>query len=123
MRLTLVASVLAALTLTGCDRQYVVPLNPAPRAMPARPAAEVEMYTTGRPPRPYVEVASLNGWNELAAARARAGQLGCDALIVVTAPTAVGTTGTTGTATCVAWLDPAPPTGDQAAPPTAPAAL
>jgi|JI10StandDraft_1071094.scaffolds.fasta_scaffold00285_23 hypothetical protein len=109
MRLTLAASLLAVATLTGCGAIQVVPLNPAPRPMPARPAAEVEMYTAQRPARPYIEVASLSAWNELVDVRARAGQLGCDALIVVDPPTATGTTGTSGTATCVAWI--APPGG------------
>ncbi len=79
--------------------------------MPARPDAEVEMYTSARPSRPYVEVASLGGWSELVDVRAKAGQLGCDSLIVVDPPTAAGTTGTTGTATCVAWIEPPPPGG------------
>lgn len=111
----------ALATLAACQPIHVVPLNPAPHPMPARPAAEVEMYTSRRPSRPYVEVASLGTWSDLGAVRARAGQLGCDALIVVTSPTATGTTGTTGTAICVAWVEAPPPGGPAlAATPSAP---
>lgn len=118
-------SIVCAIALAGCFGPYtrVTPLNPSPRPVTPRPAMAVEMYTTNTPTRPYVETASLE-WNDSTAARERAGQLGCDALVVVRQ----GSGSVLSAGTCVVWNDqpataagpPATVAPETAAPPATP---
>lgn len=114
-------SLVAMMTLAACDPVVsVTPLNPSPRPLVRRPAASVEMYTTMVPKRPYIEIAALSASRgdaseHLAALREAAGAIGCDALLVLVAPStstgvvafggnagaAASTNGAT--ATCVVW--------------------
>jgi hypothetical protein len=106
-------------------------LNPAPHPLKAREAAAVEVFTTGPPTRPFVEVALIEarqaGFDEapvFGELRSRAGVIGCEGLvllgsndsvvgsIVSTLPSAEGSfiSGYTETlhgyrATCIVWKD------------------
>src|SRR5262249_11504397 len=70
-----------------------MPTNTSPHELKSRPASEVEVFTTGSPTRPYVEVGLIEAQQEnqystdsasdvFMNMRAEAGQQGCDALIV-----------------------------------------
>ncbi len=82
------------LPLAGCGT-YVTStrINPPPRTMVPRSAESVDVYASGPPTRPYVDVAILeveqtHSLNEqgtslmIGALRAKAGQIGCDAIVV-----------------------------------------
>jgi hypothetical protein len=82
----------AALTACGTDVQYM-PLNAAPHEMAARDPSSVELFTTGKPTKPYVEVGRIrselasvasnsNADDLLQALRVEGGKRGCDAVIV-----------------------------------------
>jgi hypothetical protein len=115
-----------------------IPTNRPLRAMTPRDPMSVEMFTSGLPPRPYVEVAYLEAQQEsdmsfdraptvMTKMREEAAKIGCDGLIIGGANDAVvGSTfrgnGSTTTlrgyrGTCVQWSDapdaqaavPAPP--------------
>jgi hypothetical protein len=69
------------------------PLNPTAHQLRPKPAAAVEVYSTGLPARPYTEVGLIQGMQEseysfhdmpeiIAEMRAEAGRIGCDALIL-----------------------------------------
>jgi hypothetical protein len=85
-----VALVLAA----GCGASVqTTPINMAPHPMAARPPASVELYTSGAPQRPHVDIAlleveessslSLADTNEMMnELRNRGAQMGCDAIVV-----------------------------------------
>ena len=95
----MVASVLSF--AAACDiHAYVVvrPLNPSPTPLVARPPEKVEMYTTAAPTRAYVEVGQLES-SDPYEIRRKAGQIGCDALIVMRP----GTDHVDTVATCVVW--------------------
>jgi hypothetical protein len=114
---------LAGALLVACGPSIsVTPLNPSPRPFTPRNPMAVEIYTTGLPQRPYVEVAALSAKGGKAeehvpAMREEAGKMGCDALVFTTMPrdaTATGYNWKTGgvtstsansgsTATCVVW--------------------
>lgn len=68
-------------------------LNPSPYPLRSRPPAMVELYTSGAPARPHVDVALLeaeeaSGFSTdrtpemLTKLRERGGQMGCDAIVV-----------------------------------------
>ncbi len=68
-------------------------LNPPPRPLAARPASSVEVFTSGAPARPHVDVALLeaeeaSGWSTastgdmIGSLRARAASMGCDAVVI-----------------------------------------
>ncbi len=90
-RLTLT---LASMLLAGCGTKVVyMPLNASPRAMKARSAAEVEVFTSSKPSRPFTEVGMIESQQESMYSgdspqqvffrmRAEAAQRGCEALIV-----------------------------------------
>ena len=118
----LVAGAACALLAACGPKVSVTPLNPSPRPFTARHPMSVEIYTTGLPQRPYVEVAALsakggNAEEHVPAMRDEAGKMGCDALVFTTMPrdaTATGYNWKTGgvtstsansgsTATCVVW--------------------
>ncbi len=69
-----------------------IAINPAPHAMTPRPPETVEMFTSGPPQRPYVDVALMEAEEEssfsthktpemLTALRERGAQMGCDAIV------------------------------------------
>ena len=66
-----------------------LPLNPAPRPLARRTADQVEVYSAGRPERPFVDHVYLEGaagadgpMAVVARLRERAGALGCDAIVL-----------------------------------------
>jgi hypothetical protein len=114
--------------LSGCGIHFQsTALNPSPRAMKPKRAEDVQLFTSGRPSQPYHEVLLLQAEEESAyadheesevlnAMRKRAGELGCDALMVLSSTGNVASTGgrynTTRTlrgfrATCVVYANPA----------------
>ncbi len=114
-------SILAVLTtaallgIAGCRPNVDVVMLASPRpAMAPRPASEVELITTGRPTRTFVEVAVIRAQGGRAqdhygVLRARAGELGCDALVLGPDGESVhnehGVTGESSHATCILWSD------------------
>jgi hypothetical protein len=82
---------LALVLLSGCvgTTFNTIPVNAPPTAMKARPVDKVEVFSSDRPQKPYVDVAyleadvtALEGPNNVVAdLRARAAALGCDAII------------------------------------------
>jgi len=85
--------VVTSLLLVGCGTSVrATQINPAPRPMTARPPETVELFTTNRPTRPYVDVAFLEAEQSssysthetpeiLTELRVRGAQMGCDAII------------------------------------------
>ena len=121
LSLALLASISTLLVACG-PKVTSTPLNPSPRPFVARDPMSVEVFTTGLPQRPYVEVAALSAAGGKAdehygVMRAKAGQMGCDALVFTSAPrdaTSTGYNWKTGgvstastnsgsSATCVVW--------------------
>lgn len=88
------AWMLASVLLCSCGTTIrYAETNAPPRAMVPRPASAVAVSTSGVPTRPYVEVGILSArqssqystsdmQNVIDAMRKRAGQIGCDALVV-----------------------------------------
>lgn len=82
------------ITLTACGTSITrTDLNPAPRPLAARPASSVEVFTSGAPARPHVDVALLeaeesSSWSTastgdmIGSLRARAASIGCDAVVI-----------------------------------------
>lgn len=93
---------LFALPLFACASVQVTDLNPATRNMTPRPAEEVSLYVTKAPERAYDEIFLIradagDSDTALKAMRKRAGELGCDGLViagaadrVVSSPDATG---------------------------------
>jgi hypothetical protein len=90
--LSLVACPMLLLLGCGTSVSYTA-INRPPRPLSARPPESVRVYTSGRPVGPYVDVGLLEAQQEsgfsaddtgaiIATLRKRAGQLGCDALII-----------------------------------------
>jgi len=84
---------LGGLVLAGCATFVeATALNPPPRALTPRPPESVEIFASSPPARPYVDVASLDVHQTeysaggealmLETLRARAGEMGCDALFI-----------------------------------------
>lgn len=117
---------LVVIALAACGTSInTVPINPAPHAMVPRPAAAVELFTSGPPQgRAYVDVAFFEAQQQstlsfddtpefFAKLRERAGAMGCDGLVVTGM-----TNATTGgrhadnikgsVATCIVFTDAAP---------------
>jgi len=72
-------------------RTAVTPPNPAPGPLVPRAAAEVEVFTTQLPPRPYAEVSLITArqgqaGDHLEALRAKAAEIGCDGLVMTVMP-------------------------------------
>lgn len=90
MTRALLATILAA----GCGTSiHATTLNPSPVPMAPRPAAAVELYTSGAPARPHVDVMLLEAEESssfsldktaemLGKLRERAGAMGCDAIVI-----------------------------------------
>jgi hypothetical protein len=80
--------------LCGCGTAVgYTPLNAPPRPPTPRPAMQVEVFTSARPPRPFVEVgffeardmsayASNGPGAMIEAMRQSAGERGCDGLVI-----------------------------------------
>jgi hypothetical protein len=84
------ATLLSACTATTINYS---PLNPSPRALAPRPSASVEVFSSGPPDRPHVDVGMItveegnNGEESspqelLTLLRQNAARQGCDALVV-----------------------------------------
>ncbi len=85
---------LVTLLAAGCGTSiHATTLNPSPVAMAPRPAGAVELYTSGAPARPHVDVMLLEAEESssfsldktaemLGKLRERAGAMGCDAIVV-----------------------------------------
>jgi hypothetical protein len=79
------------LTACGIKTEYI-PLNASPRPMQPRRPEEVEMFTTSRPDRPFIEVGTIEVQQEkynsstaaeiMNALRVEGAQRGCEGLIV-----------------------------------------
>lgn len=95
MTKTLASTLTTALLFIAACGTSIKPtaLNPAPHPMYARPAAAVEVFTSGAPPRPHVDVALLEAEESsrfstadtgdmIGALRTRAGAMGCDAVVI-----------------------------------------
>lgn len=76
----------------GTSTKHTI-LNPSPRPMTPRPAETVELFSSGAPTTPHVDVALIeveesSSWSQadtpdmLKALRARGAALGCDAVVV-----------------------------------------
>lgn len=87
-------SALLALTAAACGTatQYTA-LNKAPHALAPKAPADVLLYTSGPPAVPYTELGMIQGNQEseyshvdmrtiIAAMRSKAGQMGCDGLVI-----------------------------------------
>jgi hypothetical protein len=106
------------------SRVRVLPLNPAPRTLPSRDPMSVEVFTTSRPLRPYIEISSFTagsgvGDEDITDMRYEAGSLGCDALVMTVISTSFDMRST---GTCVVWNDPPAPPPQTPVAPAAPAA-
>jgi hypothetical protein len=113
----IVVSALATLGLTGCGT-YVTygQLNRPPHAStPRESPLDVEVFVSRTPPRPYVEVYSLNGEKQteysqanrddmVASMRVKAASLGCDGLVVGDVTRADATATSTGATAKVGGL-------------------
>ncbi len=87
-------TLLALLVAAGCGTSiHHTHLNPSPVVMTPRPAMAVELYTSGAPARPHVDVLLLEAEESssfsmdktaemLGKLRERAGALGCDAIVI-----------------------------------------
>src|SRR5688500_13685642 len=91
---TLVATAAIGFLLVGCRSMSsdYVPMKPAPRPMAPRAGEQVEVFMADAPTRPFVEVGMVEVQEErgdyssgelIAALRSRAGEAGCDGLILL----------------------------------------
>jgi hypothetical protein len=83
------------LPIAGCGTRIAyMPLNPSPRALQGRDPTQVELFTTSKPEKPYVEIGMIEAQQEtmysvastqdvFASLRAEAGRRGCDGLIIM----------------------------------------
>lgn len=95
MKRIVLASMLLSLGPVACGTSVkYMPLNPAPRALSARPAAEVQVFTSQTPSRKYVEVglittqklggafATADDMELIESLREEAAKQGCDGLVI-----------------------------------------
>jgi hypothetical protein len=85
---------LLVLALAGCGTTVTAHMiNPPPQPMRPRPPETVQLFTSGPPLRPYVDVAYLEADQQsemsfddtsefLTKLRERAGAMGCDAVVI-----------------------------------------
>lgn len=82
---------LVLLVIAGCGVQIrETALNPPGRAMTAKPAARVEVFTSGAPAQPHTDVMLLEARpvipqpleDTIATLREEAAQRGCDAIVI-----------------------------------------
>jgi hypothetical protein len=88
------ASLLAIFTLAACGTAITqTGINAPPHAMTSRSPASVEIFSSGPPTRPHVDVAVLEGQQQsewsldnqsdiIRQLRARAAEMGCDGLVI-----------------------------------------
>lgn len=84
---------LLCVVLAGCGTSIqATAINPAPHVLAPRPTESVEVFTSGAPARPHVDVALLEAEQDssyslddtgamLAKLRERGAAMGCDALV------------------------------------------
>jgi hypothetical protein len=139
--------VLGLVLVAGCGTSIqATMINPAPHPMQSRPPESVEVYSSGPPQRPYIDVAYLEAEQQTAYSaddtaqfvghlRERAAAMGCDGVVLggvthAAEPTSdLHLTRKGLTATCVMFLPettaatppPAAPPPPPAAPPPPPA--
>jgi hypothetical protein len=82
-RLTCLALVVGC---SGCSTQFV-PTNPYPHALTPHSPESIEVFTSGPPTRPHVDVGIIHlwgmGWDEyLRDLRDEAARRGCDAVVI-----------------------------------------
>jgi len=94
MSMKALASFVAFIGIAGCGTSTRTTLvNPAPHAMAPRPPATVEIFTSGAPARPHVDVAVIEAEESsglsladtsdmLAALRERGAKMGCDGVVL-----------------------------------------
>ncbi len=116
-------AVVVALASAGCMNVAYVSTNQPPHAVRPRPAAEVAVFQTGIPSRPFIEVGYLDVQAQtndpeflLDELRVEAGARGCDAIVFLgntDATSARATVASAGTpknkgyrAICVVYSDP-----------------
>src|SRR5262245_50704835 len=87
--------VLGTLGLTGCGTNVTyTPTNRPPRALVRHSVQSVDVFSSGRPSRPHVEVGILEATQQtrlsvdetpeiIATLREQAAALGCDALVIL----------------------------------------
>jgi hypothetical protein len=96
----LLPAALLALAACGTTTRFA-PLNQPPHHLQPRAPESVQVFTTATPARPYIEVGLIQGTQEseysfddmpeiIAAMRVKAGELGCDGL-VLNGPSSKGT--------------------------------
>jgi hypothetical protein len=81
---------LIALLLVGCaETGGFHPTNPSPRILVPRAVDQVQVFSTGFPTRPFVEVGTLNSaevtdflGSPMEKLRQKAAQVGCDGVVV-----------------------------------------
>ncbi len=85
---------LIAFLAAGCGTAIsTTTINPAPRPLRPRPAETVQIFSSGPPQRPYIDVALLEAEQEtgfsfdntpemLSHLRVRAAQMGCDGIVL-----------------------------------------
>jgi hypothetical protein len=137
------AALFAALFAVGCGTAISsTVINSSPHPMNARPPETVEVFSSGPPARPHVDVALLEAEqrSDLSAdnipqfvnhLRARAAAMGCDGIVlggVTNTTDASWTTTNNGsrkgiTATCIVYQGPDGPGGPDAQPPGPPPAM
>jgi hypothetical protein len=87
-------------TLAGCVHLSASEINTAPRAMTPRGAGEIDVFSSGPPTRPHIDVAILSGRNaSVDELRAYAANRGCDGLVYG------GAYGNTIWGTCIVYSD------------------
>lgn len=138
-RRSLVLSLVLVSTGCGIHTEYI-PMNTPPRPLAPRPPEQVEMFSSQKPSRPYVEVGTIEvqqqAYNGSTASsivttlRAEGGRRGCDGLVMLGANDALFVAGSSGPnggsvssrtlkgyrASCIVYTEPMPPP----APPSAP---
>jgi hypothetical protein len=90
------------LLLAGCSWSRFVPLTPTPHATVPRTPADIEVFSSGPPTRPHVDVGLMEVWGREysdipAALREEGSKHGCDAVVLGSRM---------GSATCVVYGEP-----------------
>ena len=82
----LVSLTLVLLAACSMKKVTVSPTNPPQRPLPSRVMAQVEVFTSHAPERPFIEIAVLTAnygdpEEDIQQIRAKAGEYGCDAVV------------------------------------------
>jgi hypothetical protein len=83
------------------------PVNAPPHDLQPRVASEMEVFTSGAPARPHVDVGYFQAKQPLRDLRAEAASLGCDGLVITQLRSRPGEAEKMGrmTATCIVYTD------------------